>query len=428
MALRNTPGGPDVEFARFVRTSVIKAIKNGPRTFGDLLRDLPSIYPTDVLAEMDRMSTLPGIDSEVLARIRTDATVPHERRTAAASLLPLPHPLDFEWRFSDATCRELLVASSEMTRKGDTILLYGTPGVAYAAISIPVRHRRIVFAGGDNAVSRRLVRLNEATGRPISTLVGRSVPSECAAAVVVDPPWYPDYLHPMFRDATKACCSDGVVLASLPPLGIRPGAAEERDAFERFTERQGLHRVDMEGPRIAYETPFFEDNALATVGIYAPAVWRIGDPAVYRRRRVLNIESCFPESSRESWAEVEIEGMRIRIRMDSGTREEDKGLQSLVQRDVLPSVSRRDPRRAKANVWTSGNRVYRAGHAGFVLRAARACCQGGIDRVARSLWRSVEEEEALAQLMDRLQAIASAEAEERACFARGIRSRFGWAA
>ena len=425
MAVRKPFGAPNLQFARVVRKAIVRAINKRPRTFGDLLRDLPSIYPTDVLAEMDRLSGLAGVDGETLARIRADATAPSSRRTVASSLLPLPHPLDFEWRFSDGTSRELLWAASEMTRKGDTILLYGTPGLAYAAISVPLRNRRVLFVGSENAVSRRLVSLNQAAGTPISTMVGESMPSECAAMVLVDPPWYPDYLYPMLRAAVRACCSDGVVLASLPPVGTRPEAVHERDALERFTEGEGLDRVNVEGLTITYETPFFEENALAAVGINAPAVWRRGDPVAYKRRSLLLDERSYPASYCAPWREVAIDGMRLRVHMDAEAVPDKEGLKSLVEGDVLPSVSRRDPRRAKANVWTSGNRIFRTGNAALTLQAARACSSEVMDGVAPSLWRDVEEAKALAELMDRLRAIASVEADERAHLAWGSHVRFG---
>ena len=426
--LRKSRIGADARFARLVRTSIVRAIRNGARTFGDLLLDLPSIYPTEVLAAMDRMPMLPGVDAEVLDRIRAEAGAPPEGRAAGGSLLPLPHPLDFEWRFSADTCREMLVAASDLTREGDTILLYGTPGLAYAAISLPVRDRCVVFAGEDNAVTRRLLDLNKAAGSRIATMVGESPRRECAAAVLVDPPWYPDYLQPMLRCAAAACRRDGVVLASLPPDGIRPGAAEERDAVEQFAAIQGLDRVAFDQLAISYETPFFEENALAAAGIRVPGVWRRGDLAVYRHRRAFGDEGAVPERRRPSWAEVEIEGMRVRIRLDAATPSADPGLRSLVRGDVLPSVSRRDPRRGEANVWTSGNRIFQADNAMVALKAAYACGTGGADGASRLLWHSLVDEDAFAALVERLRRLASLEAEERARFALGGGSRIGWAA
>ena len=421
---RKVAVGSDKQFARFVRTLIVREIRNGARTFGDLLMNLPSIYPTDALAAMDRMQRLPGVDTDVLERIRRDARVRPQGSSVGGSLLPLPHPLDFEWRFSDETCREMLIAASEMTRKGEMILLYGTPGLAYSAISLPVRNRRVVFVGEDNTVTQRLIGLNKAAGRPISMVVEGNVRRECASAVLVDPPWYPDYLNPMFKSAVVALRLNGVILGSLPPLGIRPGVAEERDVFDMFTERHGLEQVDLEELAISYETPFFEENALAAVGVYSPAVWRRGDLAIYRRRKVQGDEGSVPQPNRERWKEVEIEGMRIRIRLDTGVLATVEDLQSLVRGDILPSVSRRDPRRSKANVWTSGNRIYRAGNPMVALEAAHACRDGP----TRSVWRNLVEEDAFTALVSRIRRIATTEGEERARFARGTVSRFGRAA
>ena len=348
--------------------------KTVPGTFGDLLLNLPSIYTTEALAAIGRIPRLPGVDVEVLGQIRADASVRPQGRAGGGSLLPLPHPLDFEWRFSDETCRKLLAAASEMTRRGETILLYGTPGLAYAAVLLPVRHRRVVFVGADNAVTRRMRALNTMAGRPISVVVGEGVQRKCASVVVVDPPWYPDYLKPLLRSAAEACRSDGVVLASLasardPTWGL-PGSGMHSSCSP---ERLGLDRVDVEELTISYETPFFEENALTAVGIYVPAIWRRGDLVVYKRRKAAGDQSAVPDSPRESWVEVEIDGMRIRIRVNPGASAAKEGLHSLVRGDVLPSVSRRDPRRAEANVWTSGNRIYRAGDPTATLEAAYAC-------------------------------------------------------
>ena len=417
----------DAQFTRFVTRSVAAAIRNGARSFADLLLELPSIYPTDVLSAVDRVRSLSGVDVDILDGIRADASTHPEGAAGTCSLLPLPHPLDYEWRFASRTCRELLVAASDMTRGGETILLYGTPGLAYAAISLPIRNRRVVFAGSDNAVTRRLKGLNRAAGSPITVVVGEGVQRACASAVFVDPPWYPDYIKPMFQNAAEACRSGAVVLVGLPPLGIRPGVAGERDAFDVFAKRQGFDRVGLEESVVGYETPFFEGNALAAAGVHVPVVWRRGDLALYRRRRGSE-GSRAPGPPRECWVEVEIEGMRIRIRTDVEMPGSRQGLQSLVHGDVLPSVSRRDRRRTRANVWTSGNRIYRSGNPMAVLEAAYACRDGGVGGRARSLWRNLDEEDALAALVDQLRRIATLEAAEWTRFAGGSQSRFGRAA
>ena len=406
--VRNAPVGSEEQFARFVKMSVAEAIRRGARTFEELLLALPSVYPTEVLAVMDRLAKLPGVGAEVLTRIRRDARTPRRGQPAGGNLLPLPHPLDFEWRFAEQTCREMVAAAAEMTRKGETILLYGTPGLAYAAMSLPVRSRRVVFAGAETVVTRRLAVLNRATDRPIAMVSASRLAEGYTSAVLVDPPWYPDYLQPMLRSAARVCRADGIVLASLPPAGVRPGIADERVALAEFAEGQGLQLESLEELAVSYETPFFESNALEAAGVFAPAVWRRGDLAVYRRGRE-PVEECRPEPGDEYWEEVEIDGMRLRVRPDSEAASTTEDLQTLIRGEVLPSVSRREPRRALANVWTSGNRIYRAGNPMVALEAAHACRDG----YAPTLWRNLVEEDRFNALIERLREIAAVEGEER---------------
>jgi hypothetical protein len=52
--------------------------------------------------------------------------------------------------------------------------------------------------------------------------------------------------------------------------------------------------------------------------------------------------------------------MRLKVRNSESSEPVflDPSLISLVEMDVLPSVSRRDPRRDKVDLWTSGNRIF----------------------------------------------------------------------
>ena len=48
----------------------------------------------------------------------------------------------------------------------------------------------------------------------------------------------------------------------------------------------------------------------------------------------------------------------MRIRISEPDEGSDPSLVQLVVGDVLPTVSRRDPRRSSARLWTSGNRIF----------------------------------------------------------------------
>ena len=58
-------------------------------------------------------------------------------------------------------------------------------------------------------------------------------------------------------------------------------------------------------------------------------------------------------------------------------------LRSIVPGDILPTVRRTDPRRKRADIWTSGNRIFATGHPDLVRIAARAAAAGVLDEPSR---------------------------------------------
>jgi hypothetical protein len=113
---------------------------------------------------------------------------------------------------------------------------------------------------------------------------------------------------------------------------------------------------------LPYQTPFFEHNALQAAGIRnLPNEWRCADLFIFQRSREVCPTRPQGQGSPEEEFSVEetIEGVRIRVRkQDSSGEWQDPSLVSIVDEDILQSVSRRDKRRRLADVWTSGNRIF----------------------------------------------------------------------
>src|SRR5690606_30785377 len=66
-----------------------------------------------------------------------------------------------------------------------------------------------------------------------------------------------------------------------------------------------------------------------------------------------------PPSSDEEWNEIEIQGVRIRVQRNEDESKTPLKITHILKGDILPSVSKSDGRRKEANVWTSGNRIYK---------------------------------------------------------------------
>jgi hypothetical protein len=199
--------------------------------------------------------------------------------------------------------------------------------------------------------------------------------------VVTDPPWYFDELCSALWFCRAVCREGGGVLASIPPLGTRPGIAEERARLVQFTSRVGLHLVQIKAAELPYLSPPFERNALRAAGIAgAPVDWRRGDLAVFARRGPDRERPTASRSAEGEWCDVTFSAARVRVRRAPGGGFSDPRLSPIVEGDVLPTVSRRDPRRAAARVWTSGNRVFACRGSGIFLVVAKALASGHAPR------------------------------------------------
>lgn len=295
---------------------------------------LPAIYPSEVTAALDRFATAGRLPQGRSDQLQRQARCRVPRASEARSLLPVPHPLDFEWRFTADTSRSLLDRATDLTTRGDDLLLFGTPGVAAEALTLPLT-RRLAFLAEDNAVTRQVSRLNEAMGAPLAIgFCSAGSPQDGADAVLLDPPWYMDFIRPMLAAAAAACRSGGVVLLSVPPAATRPSAEADRVATLNFALRLGLELIGDEPLGLSYETPFFEANALAASGLFAPWRWRRGDLLIFRKIRPAS-RPAPATSRRRDWIEVSVGRMRLFIKGVAADTGGSHGLIPMVSGDVL---------------------------------------------------------------------------------------------
>lgn len=400
-------------FAARVDNLTEAGIMDGVTSFAALLHRLPGVYPTELLVSLDRLTSREAIDAAVAVSIKQQAQANGSVLVEGRSLLPLPHPLDYEWRFTPDAARSLLNRAADLTSAGGDVLLFGTPGLAVEALTLPIG-RRIAFLAENNGVTDRVYALNRATGEPLSiAFCSNGLPHESSDAVLLDPPWYLDFVRPMLTAAAHACRPGGVVLISLPPDGARPSAEADRQATIAFARRLGLAMLEHSPLTIGYETPFFERNALVATGIYPPPQWRRGDLVVFRKSRAPQRPPPLSSARRRDWTEVSIGRMRLFIRGGGESRSEEARLFSIVEGDILPTVSRRDPRRRMVDVWTSGNRIFRTDNPQLILEAAISCTDEVTDSgVQPRLWGTIRERETLERVAAELRALAAIEAQQ----------------
>ena len=123
-----------------------------------------------------------------------------------------------------------------------------------------------------------------------------------------------------------------------------------------------------------YQTPPFERNALLAAGVEGRSKWRKVTLWILRKEQSHQVPRPTRASiQREEWWESCIFGTRIRFRRQTQNGFDDPTLMSIIDGDVLSSVSRRNRMREFVDVWTSGNRVF-------------ACCgTGTLHQIATAL-------------------------------------------
>ena len=313
---------------------------------------------------------------------------------ARVSRMPLPHPLDYDWRFTRATV-ELLweLAGLPATRNGPTILM----GVPSMADDINLRGSGQWVTLLERSASTVEALRDKSLVEVIGCDVARDkLPPVTASTIVADPPWYEADTISFLWSAATLCRADGIVMLSLPPVGTRPGIAGERTRIEEAAGGFGLELAGIYPGILRYLMPFFEWNALRASGFTGPSLaWRRGDLAVFARngRAARTPRPQAPKEGR--WIEESLGRTRFRLREDMHSDFSDPVLRSMIADDILPTVSKRDPRRAGVDVWTSGNRVFRCQGTSVLATIIAAVRCGGSpeDAVIRQLGRNLTRKE-----------------------------------
>jgi hypothetical protein len=362
---------PDIgaEFDRWVDQTVAEVMQPHISDFSTLVERLPGIYPVEVLASLKRLGTRHAQVNGMAAALTHSATVAGQALSSSGNrtkLLP-PHPLDYEWRFSRTAVDVLVEASHACTEPGGPIALVGTPTIAASPEALFGR-RAVTYFGVDTDALRAL-------GSPtwLATLCNVNLlvrPSDAGtySTVIMDPPWYEEYVRRFLWFARKITRIGGTLLLAMPPDGTRPGIVQENAQLLMWCRELGFEREAVVLARLPYDMPPFERNALRAVNIVnVHGTWRKAD--LWRLSKVRSTSPAWPgDMASTPWSEHRFGPVRLRINCDAPTHGEDPRLRSLIVNDILPTVSRRDRRRNEARVWTTGNRIF-ACDAPKILRA-----------------------------------------------------------
>jgi hypothetical protein len=301
-------------------------------------------------------------------------------RSGTERPLDVPHPLDFDWRFTRKTVGLIWEIIGALTGPQADVALLGTPSLASVGRS-------------NNLGSVTLFERNPSHYRSLADgiifmccdVLRDSIPRLANSVVVADPPWYEPETIGFLWTASTLSGTGAHVLLSMPPAETRPGIHKERERITAAAAGFGLDLVRLVEGVLRYRTPFFETNAMHAAGAFMPCDWRLGDLAVFRRTDAACAPRPIPEPE-PAWMERSVVLTRFKLWETTSSGFSPPVLRSVIPGDVLPSVSRRDPRRNAATVWTSGNRIFGCEGTGTLAAIIDAINAGESPEIAVGMW------------------------------------------
>ncbi len=379
------------------------------------------------------VAALPGVDPiAVAAALRELARREHKGAAAAASLLkdaeqapataittrerPLPHPLDFYWAHTPESIDLLVGELACFAQPPTTIAYLGTPNIFSAAAKSLHDQNHVLL---DRSVPRPAA-LSNGAGRVVRLdLLHDELPALNAGAAVLDPPWYPDHMRSFLWAAARVIRVGADLWVSFPPIGTRSTVAHETSAVLEWAAQGGLELVERRPGAIRYRSSPFELASHRAAGLGGiPSDWRTGE--LVRLRLCRRLPHARPPAPPDEavWLPFAIHEIPVWVR----ERQPDLDsigpqlLRSIAPGDVLRTVSRRDPRRAHVDIWTSLNRVWASSHPPVLQAISRALAEGSdpIAAVEADLTRRLgsAERQHVRAVADHLSEVVRGEREE----------------
>lgn len=354
--------------------ALINKMCNKPRSLDYIVQHLNGVDPISVLEflkeleQKDKIRSQQGLwlneaeaQTQVSDIIDLSANVYLKKYMGDTDFFKKPHPLDYEWRNTMQSIEYLGNLVVDINESDNDILILGMPTL-FAHLCRQKIKNKLTIVERNSGVITALKELTSDDKLVLEADIFMIEPEKVGmySTVVMDPPWYEPHFYQFIWLASRCLKLGGRLLISIPPINTRPGIGEERIRWFSFCQKQGICLQNLVSNKLQYSMPFFEWNATRSAGALTHPFWRKGDLAIFQKLVVEYVERPLEKGEYQAWKEIEINTTRVRIKIDTEEDSKDEMIiESLVQTQILPSVSSRDPRRNLANVWTSGNRIFK---------------------------------------------------------------------
>lgn len=270
------------------------------------------------------------------------------------------HVLNHEWYFTSGSAIDVATLLGPDVQ----ITCLGTPTVAAQLVHLG---RPVTLVDSNHLNRLRFPELDRAM-MVIWGDVARVLQLPLAQAVVFDAPWYSPDVERWLGIANRICVVGGKIVFALFPEWIRSTARAER---HRLLDLAGaIGTVSVDRGRLVYTTPRFEAEALFAAGVPPAMAWRRADLVVVTKTTAGSEFELKLADGGDHW-ETFLIGSQVVMLRKRPIFNPSTELAAIpgCPGDVLPSVSRRDPRRTLIGLWTSRNRVASVSNVKHVRRA-----------------------------------------------------------
>ena len=253
---------------------------------------------------------------------------------------PEPHPLDFDWRFSQATIDEIACRIPE----NEPLLAVGAPSIARHFIRSSRMVRLVDRQPFQGVANQKLTDIDEN-----ASLI------EGFRTAFVDPPWYPEHVKTWVSWTARCVGIDGEIFASIWPENTRPAGEEEFRTIMAWLATWSDTSIADIVPR--YNLPGFEERANRSS--YTPELSFSPRKGRLLRVKPHGVPSVVPlNRGNEEWLRFVINDYQLALRLRLG----DTALPKITkvprsENWQWPYVSRRAPGRELIDIWSSKNEV-----------------------------------------------------------------------
>lgn len=342
-----------------LRNVLLSKLSTGSLGFESLVSSAEGAFPTDVMSVLRTLAANGQVSeslglwflSNALSRGQDNSMSYRDPSSAPLSGLPEPHPLDFDWRFTEST----------LPLFGN--LISTTNSASGAILGAPSLYKYLADSGVRVSLfdkNPRVVQHLRSVGYSAVHEVDLTYSSEFLPEfqwVIADPPWYPEHYEGFIRAASRLILTGGKLLLSVLPRLTRPSASSDRFLIMEMAQRLGFDLVDIHPGALKYASPPFEMEALREEGLEL-GNWRKGDLFTFIRSSNTTIESTTDKpTDNGDWKTIPLGTTSVGIKHISVEERVPFSYRPASSTGTvrLHSVSRRSPSRSEINVWTSRN-------------------------------------------------------------------------